>query len=465
MTALDFISTIPAISVDALRRRVEGPVFGPQDDGWDAARAAWNLAVDQQPTAVVIPHSADDVVAAVRVARAHGLRVTAQVSGHNASAYESLQDTILLRMTELRDVEIDAAGRRARAGAGCEWRDVVMPAGEHGLAALAGSSPQVSVVGYALGGGIGWLARKHGLAADSVLALDVVTADGELRRVDADSDPDLYWALRGGGGSFGIVTAVELRLFDTGPLVAGAMMWPLERAREIVAAWRDMTLDCPDELTTSLRMLSVPDDPNLPEPLRGGAFVVVDGAFTGDQAAADAVLAPLRALEPILDGWMPCGPEALSFVHMDPEEPMPIQGATFVLDELPDEALDEWLKLLGPGSASPFMMAELRQLGGELARPGAHKGARSPVLGRYLAFLGGVPVSPELSEAMRARAERVQGAMRRWTARASYLNFVENPGDPAGLFEPDAYERLRRVKARVDPDRLFRANHDIPPAE
>ncbi|HWV85294.1 MAG TPA: FAD-binding protein [Capillimicrobium sp.] len=168
MTALDIITTISATSVDALRRRVEGPVFGPEDEGWDAARAAWNLAVDQQPTAVVVPHSADDVVAAVRVARAHGLRVTAQVTGHNASAYASLDDTILLRMTELRDVEIDAAGRRARAGAGCEWRDVVMPASEHGLAALAGSSPQVSVVGYALGGGIGWLARRHGLAAGRV---------------------------------------------------------------------------------------------------------------------------------------------------------------------------------------------------------------------------------------------------------------------------------------------------------
>ncbi|MBX5442161.1 MAG: FAD-dependent oxidoreductase [Solirubrobacteraceae bacterium] len=192
MTALDHIPTAAVAAVDALRLRVAGPVFAPEDEGWDAARAAWNVAVDQRPAAVVVPRDAGDVAAAVRVAREHGLRVTAQVTGHNAGAYEALDDTVLLRMTELRDVEIDAAGRRARVGAGAERRDVVLPAAEHGLAALAGSSPQVSVVGYALGGGIGWLARRFGTAADSILALDVVTADGELRRVDADRDPDLF---------------------------------------------------------------------------------------------------------------------------------------------------------------------------------------------------------------------------------------------------------------------------------
>jgi len=242
------------------------------------------------------------------------------------------------------------------------------------------------------------------------------------------------------------------------------MLWPIDRAREVVAAWRDLTLDSPDELTTSLRLLAVPDDPAVPEPLRGGAFVVVDGAFSGDEAAAAAVLAPLRVLGPMVDGWQPAGPEALPFVHMGPEAPMPLQGGALMLDALPDAALRRWLELVGPGSASPYVSAELRHLGGELARPGAHKGARSPMRARYLAFVAGVPATPELAEALRARTERVTAAMARWTARTSYLNFAERPTDPATLFEPEAYARLRRVKARVDPERRFRANHDIPPA-
>src|SRR3954469_11422213 len=203
----------PAVETHELGARIEGTVVAPQDAGWDEARAAWNLAVDQRPALVAIPHSAADVVAIVDFARANGLRVAPQGTGHNASAIASLENTVLVKTTALRDVEIDVPRRRARVGAGVLWAEVTAPASEHGLAPLAGSSPDVGVVGYTLGGGVSWLGRRHGLAANSVIAIEVVTADGRLRRDDRKHDADLFWALRGGGGSFGAVTAIEFRLY------------------------------------------------------------------------------------------------------------------------------------------------------------------------------------------------------------------------------------------------------------
>ena len=457
MSSLETIIT-PA---EALRARLTCPVHLPGDETWDDARAAWNLAVDQQPAAVVVPQSTDDVVAAVQAARDLGLRVAPQASGHNASAIASLEETIVLRMTELKGVVINPVAKRARVAAGTEWKEVTGPASAHGLAPLAGSSPQVSVVGYSLGGGISWLGRKHGLAADAILAFEIVTADGRLRRVDPETDPDLFWAVRGGGGNFGVVTSVEIRLFEEPELIAGAMFFPLQRAAEVVRVWRDVTAGAPDALTTSLRLLSVPDDPMIPEPMRGGQFVIVDGAYAGPAAEAEATLAPLRALEPFMDGWGPCEPAALSYVHMDPEEPAPVTSAAFMLAELPDQAIDELLALVGPGSGSPFMVAELRQLGGALGRSREGQGARGPIEGQYLGFLGSAAPSAEFVEACAARGERVVAAMRRWSARASYMNFVEHPTDASELFEADAYERLRAIRAQVDPERLFVANHEI----
>ncbi len=229
-------------AAEALRASLSCPVHVPGDDAWDAARAAWNLTVDQQPVAVVVPQTTADVVLAVQVARDLGLRVAPQASGHNAGATASLDDTIVLRMTALKGVVINPVAKRARVAAGTEWKEVTGPASAHGLAPLAGSSPQVSVVGYSLGGGISWLGRKHGLAADAILAFEIVTADGQLRRVDPETDPDLFWAVRGGGGNFGVVTTVEIRLFEEPELTAGAMFFPLDRAAEIVRVWRDLTL-------------------------------------------------------------------------------------------------------------------------------------------------------------------------------------------------------------------------------
>src|SRR5262252_3531701 len=226
----------------------------PGDPGWDDARRAWNLAVDQHPTAVAIPRTAHDVVAAVAFAREHGLRVAAQGTGHHAAPLGPLAGTVLIKTHAMRGISIDPIGRIARVEAGARWQEVADAAAGHGLAGLAGFAPELGVVGHVLGGGLSWLGRCYGLAANNVEAFELVTADGELVRADAVSEPDLFWALRGGGGSFGVVTAIELRLFPVTEVYAGLLYWPAEAGSAVLHVWRKLTEDYPpDEFTTTLR--------------------------------------------------------------------------------------------------------------------------------------------------------------------------------------------------------------------
>src|SRR4051812_8615001 len=225
--------TLPAMTIidpartdlSAFRDLCGGAVALPGDDGYDAARQAFNLAVDQRPAAVAYPADASEVSELVRAARDAGLRVAAQSTGHNAGPLGSLEGTVLVKTSGLGGVEVDPLRRTARVGAGVLWEDVVDAAAPHGLIALHGSSPNVGVTGYSLGGGMGWLARSHGLQANSVTAIELVTADAEIVRTDAEHDPELFWALRGGGGNFGVVTALEFRLYPLREIHAGFMLW------------------------------------------------------------------------------------------------------------------------------------------------------------------------------------------------------------------------------------------------
>ena len=296
----------------------------PGDGRFDDTRRAWNLAIDQRPAAVVFPGSATDVAAAVRYAAERGLRIAAQGTGHNAGPLGSLADTVLLRTDRMRGIRIDPQARTASVEAGVVWLDVVQAAARHGLAALAGSSPDVGVAGYTLGGGVSFLGRKYGLAASHVLAAEVVTADGRLVRADSDHEPGLFWALRGGGGSFGVVTALEFRLLPFTEAYAGVLWYPIERGSEVLHTWSELTRgEIPDELTTVGRFLNLPPIPAIPEGIRGKSFVIVEAYHLGDPAQADELLAPLRALGPVNDTIATVPVPALSHLHMDPEQPVP----------------------------------------------------------------------------------------------------------------------------------------------
>jgi FAD binding domain/Berberine and berberine like len=447
-------------AVQTLRDSVRGEVVTPADPSYDQARLAWNLAADQRPAFVVFPESADDVVAVVRHARRHGLRVVPQGTGHNATPIVWDTDTVLLSTSRMRDVKIDVMGRRARVAAGTLWLEVTEPASEHGLAPLAGSSPDVGVIGYCLGGGISWLARKHGLATNSVLAIEIVTADGQLRRVDAEHDAALFWALRGGGGNFGVVTAMEIALYPMPQLYAGAMWWDWQHSARVMHAWREWTLDLPDEVTSSARIMRVPPLPDIPEFLRGRDFVTIDAAIIGDRAHGAALVQKLRDLEPEIDTFDMVAPVALSRLHNDPESPVPALTEHRLLRELPAEAIDAFVAAAGPEANSPLLLAEIRHLGGALgvAKPG--NGALAKVDAAYLQFAAGIAM-PELIPALKEALPRFKAALAPWDAGRGYLNFEENPADSRRFYDELTYKRLARIKTQVDPSDMFRANHPI----
>ena len=455
----------PADALAALRRAIAGAIVAPGDRGWDEARVAWNLAVDPCPALVALPSSARDVAAVVAYAAEQGLQVAPQGTGHNAGPLGSLEDTILLKTERLREVTIDPVERTARVGAGVLWAEVTGPASEHGLAPLACSSPDVSVVGYTVGGGLSWLSRRHGLAANSVLAIELVRADGRLVRCDRDNEPELFSALRGGGGSFGVVTAIEFVLYPAPQVYAGALLWPWERASEVLTAYVEWCRTAPDAISTSARLLQVPPLPDIPEPVRGRQFVAIDGAYLGDPEAGAAALAALRALEPEIDMFAPVPAAALSHIHMDPEQPVPGHGDGMVLGELTPAAIETLVGVAGPGSGSPLLAVELRQLGGAVGVPPAEHGALAKIGGAFALFAVGMAMTPEMGAAVEAHIDRVTEAMDPWDAGRRYLNFTERSADASAFFPGGTLRRLQAVKRAFDPGDVFCANHPVPAAD
>jgi hypothetical protein len=444
-----------------LRATVRGGVFYPGSAGWNDARAAWNLAVDQRPHAVVIPHDTADVAATVRYAAKTGLRVAPQGTGHNAAPLGDLTDTILLRTSAMRDVTIDPRARTARIQAGVVWAEVTAAAAEHGLAALAGSSPDVGVVGYCVGGGLSWLARRHGLACNSVEAFEVVTADGTALRVDADRHPDLFWALRGGGGSFAVVTALELRLLPIHEVHAGAMFWPIERAGEVLHAYRRWADGVPREVTSCGRILQLPPLPELPGPLRGRAFVVIETVALADVDTAAGLLAPLRALGPEIDTHALVPVETLAALHMDPPGPVPGSGDGTLLADLPADAVDALVAVAGAASGSPLLSVEVRHLGGAVGVAPRGAGAAASLDAGYALFAVGITPDAAAHAKVAAHVDAVLTALRPWDAGRAYLNFAERPATPSRFHAAETVARLAAVKATYDPEDRIRANHPV----
>jgi FAD/FMN-containing dehydrogenase len=443
-----------------------GKLIFPGQERFDEARRAWNLAVDQSPAAVALPETAHDAAAAVLFARQHDLRIAPQGTGHNAGPLGSLEDTILLKTERIRGVHIDPKARLARVEAGAVWMEVVEAAAQHGLAPLAGSSPDVGVVGYTLGGGVSLIGRKYGLCANAVRAIELVTADGRLVRCDRENEPDLFWALRGGGGSFGVVTAIELHLFRLEHAYAGILFYPIERGSEVLHAWRELTHSdrVPDELTTVGRFLRLPPIPEIPEPIRGKSFAIVEAYHVGDPAQADELLAPLRTLRPVNDTIQTVPMPALSHLHMDPEHPVPAAGDGLMLAELPPQATDAFVHVAGQSAQFPLLTVELRHLGGEMGRPHPAHGALASIEAQYSMYAAGMAPTPELEAPVRAQIHAVKAALAPWAASRTYLNFAETHADPASFWSEQAYHRLRRIKTAVDPDDVIRSNHPIPPA-
>jgi len=441
---------------------IAGRIATPEDSDWDQARAAWNLAADQRPEAVVFAESGDDVAATVRFAAERGLKVATQGTGHGAAPLAPLEGTVLLKTERMRGIDVDPEGRIARLEAGALSLELGEAAGAHGMCSLPGSSPDVGVVGYTLGGGLSWLGRRYGFACNRVAAIELVTAEGEARTVDAENDSDLFWAMRGGGGGYAVVTALRVNLLPIAEVYAGALVFPAEVGAEAVRAYRDWAAGVPDEVSSVVRFLTPPPLPDVPEPIRGRPRLTIDGACIGGQAEGEATIAPLREIgETIMDtfAWMPTA--GLSRIHMDPENPVPGIGEGMTVSDLPDEAIDAFVSVAGSDSGSPLLLSELRHLGGALGRRAENGGALSHLDAGFVMYSVGLPMTPELGEAIPAHLKRIEQTMSPWRADGHYYNFVEGPCDVDVILPPDVCARLAEVKRRWDPDGRVVANHAV----
>jgi FAD/FMN-containing dehydrogenase len=469
MYALTFDdSSLPPVRPEdaaTLMSAVAGSVLLPGDAGYDEERAVFNLNHELAPAVIVMAKKATDVQAAVAFAAGQHRPVLVKSTGHQMVG--TAHGAVLITTHRMNDVVIDAVGRTARVGAGAIWAEVVQKAAEAGLAPLNGSNPTVGVVGYTLGGGLSpTLGRAHGYAADHVRSLDVVTADGELRHVDAESDPELFWALRGGKGNFGVVTALECDLFPVSRLYGGGIYFPGERMADVLRAWTAWHPNMPETMTSSFAVLRMPALPEIPEPLRGVFRAALRIAYTGTAEDGERMTAPLRAIAPVvLDTVADIPYIECASIHNEPTEPLPYYERSIMLREFPAEAQDKLVELVGPDSDTTMCIAELRALGGAWDRePAVPNAVATRGLPYVLLGVGAGPL-PEEQRLKESVAALLDG-MAPWQGDRRLVNNLapEEAADAIAIYGPERYQRLADVKKTYDPTNMFRLNHNVVPA-
>ncbi len=447
-----------------LQSRLQGAVIAPEDPRYDEARQPWNLRVEQRPSVIVVPKNTADVVKAVCFARNEGLGVAVQATGHGN--VRPANGCLLILTSDMQGVTIDAVAQTAWVEAGVKWSVVLEKAQAAGLAPLLGSSPDVGAVGYTLGGGIGWLARKYGLSSDSVNYFKVVTTDGQLLRASDTENSDLFWGLRGGGGSLGIVTGIEIKLYPVTTVYGGNLFYPIEQAQEVITRYREWLPSVPDELTSSFVLMNFPPIPDVPEFLRGQSFVIVRGCYSGPVEQGEGLLEYWRAWQvPLIDDFktMPFGQVAL--ISNDPVEPIAALSSSAWLAELSDEAIEILVNSSKISEGSPLAFIEVRHAGGVMARP--QESAYSNREGILNMQMLGVAFSPEMHQALMRYVSQVKQELQPYLTGRVYMNFLEGEESQAQVrngFAPEAYRQLTQLKAKYDPENILGFGFNIPPA-
>ena len=366
---MTFTDPLPAAeaAIGEIRATPGIAMFARGEPGYDEARSGYGLTNLPSPGLVVLPADTDQVRTLVQIAGAHALPIAVHGTGHNfAFPYRG---GMLVNTSKLRSVTFDDAAGTVTVGAGARWKDVLPGAQARGRAPLSGSSPEVGVLGYTLHGGVGWLARAYGAAVDTVRSAWVVTADGRLREASATRHPDLFWALRGAGGNFGVVVALELALAPVATVFGGARMYPLERAGEVLKVYRRWVDGVPDAMTSSVTLLRLPPLASLPDILRGRRVVALRACYAGDEADAVSVMEPLGVLgPPMVDTFRTMPYAETGEISADPTEPSAAWRHTAELADLDERAIEALLERAGPGADSPLTGVEVRHLGGALAR-------------------------------------------------------------------------------------------------
>ncbi|QNP74678.1 FAD-binding oxidoreductase [Streptomyces roseirectus] len=439
-----------------------GVALGPGDAGYDAARSGVQRSYLHRPSVIVQADGPADVRLAVRRAAQQGLTVAVQATGHGLNVPSD--GGVLIDTSRMTEVRVDPASRTAWVAAGARWEHVIEAAWEHGLAPLSGSSPDVGVVGYTLSGGLGLLSRTFGYAADHVRRVDLVTADGESRTVTPGED--LFWALRGGGGNFGVVTGLEFALFPVERMYGGGLYFDTEHLPAVFRAYREWTATVPDSMSSSIGLIPMPDVPGVPPPLRGRHLAHVRIAHLGTADSGERLVAPLRALGPrLVDtlGEMPF--TASGTIHNEPKQPRNFYCANAMLAEFAPALPDAVLDLVGPGTGV-FAVVQVNHLGAALAKQPEEANAVGHRGASHVLRVVTLPQGPG-RDAAHDVAHGVTGAAAPWTLGRS-PNFVQ--GDERAheqtrqCYEPAAFDRLTALKAVHDPQNVFRCNVNIPPA-
>jgi FAD/FMN-containing dehydrogenase len=440
-------------------------VHMPGTPGYREATAVYDLFAPVQPDEAVIADSVSSVAAAITRARSRGLSVEVISTGHGSSIADRMSGVLLVRTVPSGPVEIDPQTRRARIPAGTRWGAVVEAAAQYGLGAVHGSSPDVGAVGYLLRGGLSFYGRRFGLAVNSLRAVELVAADGQLHRVDADHGPSLFWAIRGGGGGFGVVTAVEIELFDAAGVWTGADCWAVSDAGPLLDAWTAWAKTAPREVTTSFRILRLPPLPGVPEPLTHGPVVCLDGAALATTSAevpdvsakVDDLLGRMRAVAtPLLATWRAATTLDVRKTHLDPLDPLPAVSDHMVLRDLDEDGQRAFLSTADAASRSPLVSSELRQLGGALADEVADGGAVNHLDGAYCYYPLAVPADEGQAAAMERYLTQARAALAPWDTGSVVPTFVEDRANPGRWMSEERAGFVDLVRREIDPDGLFR---------
>ncbi|MEV6967170.1 FAD-binding oxidoreductase [Hamadaea sp. NPDC051192] len=440
-----------------------GEVVRPSDSAYDELRQVVAGDVDKRPAVILRPVDAADVATALAVARESGLPLAVRCGGHSGAGHSAVDDGIVLDVRNLKTLEIDATGKTAWAGSGVTAGEYTAAAGEHGLATGFGDTGSVGLGGLTVGGGIGFLVRKFGMTIDNLLAAEVVTADGRIHHVDAESDPDLFWAIRGGGGNFGVVTKFRYRLHELGDFVGGMLIQPA--TPEVVGGVLQIVSSAPEELSAIVNVMAAPPSPFIPEEAHGKLIVMTLLGYAGPAAEAEKILGPLRALAtPITDTVHP-----MAYAEMFPPEDASYRptavGENMFVDSVDDAAVETILKQLTECDA-PMRVAQIRPLGGAMARIPADATAFAHRDAAYMVNLAALYTSPADRIAKHEWVTSFRDQLETGMPRA-YVGFVgdeDNPERVRAAYPGATYDRLAALKRQHDPENLFRRNQNIPPA-
>lgn len=453
------------LQVEELQARIRGSVLTAESTDYDAARTPWILSVEQWPAVVVVAETTSDIREAVRFAQANGLKVAVKNTGHGVAL--PANDGMLIVVSSMRGVEVDAAKQTAKLEAGAKWGDVLEKAQAVGLAPLMGSSSDVGAIGYTMGGGMGWLARKYGLSVDNVLSYDVVLADGELLHVSKKENENLFWGLSGSGAAFGIVAAMEVNLFPVQTVYAGSLTYPREAAREVFARYREWIANIEDEWTTSIAIRNLPPLPEVPEFLRGKSVVAVHGCYVGPiEQGEKAIQSWVDWMEPMANQFHPLPFTEADLISNDPRDPIPAAARNIILHDLSDEVVDTLINRAFPQKGpTPLMFAELHHGGGAMARIDEDTIAYSQHAAPFVLNLVGLIPTPQMRAAYTEIVQGIRHELEPYSTSGAYLNFLTGEArwkQTQDAFSPEAFQRLITLKQWYDPENLFCFSLNIP---